>query len=73
MDVLVFQANPDLSFSYEEFMEDIIAGRRVPEFEEAYNEEAHQDQTQQGTQLVLGGSSMPPLPPPPPPPLEPLS
>ena len=41
MDVLVVQANPNLSFSYEEFMEDIIAGRRVPEFEETCNEEAH--------------------------------
>jgi len=41
MDVLVVQANPNLSFSNEEFMEDIIAGRRVPEFEETCNEEAH--------------------------------
>jgi hypothetical protein len=46
-------------------MEDIIVGRRVPEFEEACNEEAHQDQTQQGTQQVLGGSALSSLPPPP--------
>ena len=43
MDVSVVQENPNLSFSYEECMEDIIVGRRVPEFEEACNEEAHQD------------------------------
>ena len=41
MDVLVVQANPNLSFSYEEFMEDIIVGRTVLEFEETCNEEAH--------------------------------
>ena len=57
MDVSVVQANPNLSFSYEEFMEDIIVGRRVPEFKETCNEEAHQDQTQQGTQQVLGARS----------------
>jgi hypothetical protein len=72
MDVSVVQANPNLSFSYEEFMEDIIAGRRVPEFEETCNEEAHQDQTQQGTQQVLGGNTPPSLPPPPPPLSKPL-
>ena len=72
MDVSVVQANPNLSLSHEEFMEDIIAGRRVPEFEEACNEEAHQDQTQQGTQQVLGGIAPPSLPLPPPPLLEPL-
>jgi hypothetical protein len=46
-------------------MEDIITRRRVPEFEETCNEEAHQDQTQQGTQQVLGGSAPPSLPLPP--------
>ena len=46
-------------------MKDIIIGMRVPEFEEACNEEAHQDQTQQGTQQVLGGSAPPSLPLPP--------
>lgn len=72
MDDTVPLPNANVHFSYDELMHDIIAGRALPDLEEACttsathaNEETqHDDRTHEGAEHGLEGSS-PPRPPPP--------